>query len=81
MFWRKPNIIDAWQTSEYSPSSEYTKVLNMIGLHKVLKKCCIIDDWQDFQYSRGSEYASVLNRPGLHKALDKMVHYRYLIEF
>ena len=30
--------IDAWQDSEYSSSSEYGRILNMPGLHKVLNK-------------------------------------------
>ena len=28
----------AWQGSDYSPGSAYTKVLNIPGLHKVLNK-------------------------------------------
>ena len=31
-------LIDAWQDSEYSSGSKYGRVLNMPGLHKVLKK-------------------------------------------
>ena len=30
--------IDAWQGSDYSWGSAYTRVLNMTGLHKLLKK-------------------------------------------
>ena len=31
-------IIDVWQGSEYFSGSEYTRILNMPGLHKVLNK-------------------------------------------
>ena len=30
--------IDAWQGSDYSSGSVYTRVITMLGLHKVLKK-------------------------------------------
>ena len=30
--------IDAWQDSDYSSASTYTRVLNVPGLYKVLKK-------------------------------------------
>ena len=73
--------IDAWQGSNYSSGSAYTRVLNMPGLHKVLKKCCIIDAGQDSNYSWGSEHATVLNMSGLYKVLNKTLHYRYLIGF
>ena len=37
-FIKKPLLdIDAWQGSDYSSGSAYTRVLNMSGLHKVLK--------------------------------------------
>ena len=58
--------IDAWQGTDYSSGSTYTKVLNIPGLHKVLKKMnCIIDAWEDSKYSQalkichGSKYARV----------------------
>ena len=35
-FIKKRHIIDAWQGSEYFSDSEYTRILNMVGLHKVL---------------------------------------------
>ena len=35
---RKSYIIDAWQGSEYSSGSEYTRILNMQGLRNVLNK-------------------------------------------
>ena len=37
-FLKKCAIIEAWQDSEYSQSSEYGRVLNVPGLQKVLKK-------------------------------------------
>ena len=74
--------IDAWQGSDNSSSSAYTRALNMSGLYKVLKKkCCIIDPWQDSKYSSGSEHVTVLNMPELHKVLNKAFHYRYLTGF
>ena len=36
-FWIKRFMIDVWQYSEYAFSSEYAWVLNMLGLHMVLK--------------------------------------------
>ena len=71
----------AWQGSDYSSGSAYTRVLNIPGLHKVLKKSCIMDAWQDSKYSSGSEHPTVLNMPGLHKVLNKTLHYRYLKGF
>ena len=38
VFVKKTIHLDAWQGSEYPSGSEYTKILNMPGLHKVLKK-------------------------------------------
>ena len=73
--------IDAWQGSNYSSGSGYTRVLNMPGLHKVLKKMLHYRCWTGFKYSSGSEHATVLNMPGLHKVLNKTLHYRYLIGF
>ena len=73
--------IDAWQGTDYSSGSAYTRVLNLPGLYKVLKKCCIIDAWQDSKYSSGSKYATVLDMPGLCKAGNKTFYYRYLIGF
>ena len=49
---KKRHIIDAWQDYEYSSGSEYTRILNMPGWHKFLKKCCTIDAWQDYEYSQ-----------------------------
>ena len=74
-FIKKQCIIDVWQSSEYSSGSEYTRILNMPGLHKILKTCCTLDAWQDPEYSSGSEYGRVLNMPGLHKVLNKTLHY------
>ena len=34
----KSSTLDVWQDSEYSSGSEYGRVLNMPGLHKILKK-------------------------------------------
>ena len=65
----RKKTLHVWQGSEYSSGSEYTKILNMPGLHKVLKRCCIIDAQQDYVYSSGSEYGKVLNMSGLHKVL------------
>ena len=39
MYVIKRYIIDAWQGSEYFSGSEYTIILNMLALHKSLKKC------------------------------------------
>ena len=66
--------IDAWQGPGYSSGSAYTRVLNMPGLDKVLKKWCIKDAWQESKYSSSSEHATVLNRPGLHNVLNKILH-------
>ena len=74
-------IIDAWRGSEYSSNSDYTWLLNMLGLHKVLKKCCTIDAWQISQYFSGFEHGRVLNMRGLHQVLNKTLHYRCLIGF
>ena len=52
---------DAWQGSDYSSGFGYTRVLNIPGLGKVLKKFCIIDDWQNSKHSSGSKHATVLN--------------------
>ena len=62
------------QRFEYSSGSEYTKILNMPGLYKVLKRCCTIDALQDYVYCSGSEYGKVLNIPGIHKVLYKTLH-------
>ena len=78
---KKRYIIDVLQGSEYSSGSEYTRILNMTGLHKVIKKCSTINAWNDSEYSWGCEYGRVLNMPGLHKVLNKRLHYRYLIGF
>ena len=43
---RKSYIIDAWQGSEYSWGSEYTRILNMQGLRNVLNKTFRIDIWK-----------------------------------
>ena len=40
---KKRYIIDVLQGSEYSSGSEYTRILNMTGLHKVIKKCSTIN--------------------------------------
>ena len=83
MLWfiKERYIIDAWQGSEYCSGSEYTKILNMPGLHKILKKCCTIDARQGYTYSSCYEYGKVLNMPGLHKVLNKTLHYKNLIRF
>ena len=57
---RKPYHRDAWQSSDYSSGSTYTRILNMPELQKVFKKWCIIVAWQDSKYSSGSEHATVL---------------------
>ena len=72
-------IIDAWQGSEYWSGCEYTKILDMRRIHKILKKILHIDAGQDSEYSVGSKYGQVLNMLGLHKVLNKTHHYRYLI--
>ena len=41
--------IDVWQGSNYSSGSAYTRVLNMPGLHKVLKKMLHHRCWTGFQ--------------------------------
>ena len=46
---RKRYIIDSWQGSEYSSSSEYGNVLNLPGLHKVLKKNSLVLKWQGYR--------------------------------
>ena len=51
-FLRKCYTTDTWQDSEDPLGSEYGSVLNMPGLHKVLKRRSIIDTWQ------GSDCAS-----------------------
>ena len=52
--------IDAWQSSDYTSGSAYTRDLNIPGLQKVLKRWYIIDAWQDYKYSSGSEHLTVL---------------------
>ena len=74
-------LLNSGKGSEFSSGSESTRILNMSGLHKVLKKSCSIDAWQDSEYSSSSEYGSILNMPGLHKVLNKTLHYKYLIGF
>ena len=73
--------IDAWQSTDYSSGSAYTRVLNMPGLHKVLKNMLRLDAWQDSKYCSGSEHAMALNMSGLRKVLNKTLRYRYLIGF
>ena len=52
---KKCCTIDPWQDSEYSSGSEYGRVLNMAGLHKVLNKTLrYIDIWQGFPYASSS---------------------------
>ena len=67
--------------SECSSGSKYTRILNMSGLHKLLKKCCITDAWQDAKYSSSYKYDRVLNMSRLHMILNKRLHYRYSIGF
>ena len=56
---RKRYTIDGWRDSEYPSGSEFTRILKMSGLRKVLKKWCITDAWQDSEYLSGSEYGRV----------------------
>ena len=55
--------IDARPGSDYCSGSAYTRVLNMPGYTRFLKKCCIIDAWQDPKHSSGSEHSTLLNMP------------------
>ena len=59
------NQIDAWQGSDYSAGSAYTRVFNMPGLQKVLKKMMHHGCLAGFQIC--SEHATVLIITGLHK--------------
>ena len=43
--------------------TEYTTVLNILGLHKIANKISIIDIWQGFEYASSSEYTSVTQGP------------------
>ena len=52
-------MIDVWQYYEYAFDFEYARVLNMLGLHMILKKFSVIDIWQGLEYASSSEYASV----------------------
>ena len=59
-------------------SSEYTRFLNMSGLHKALNKIfrdrclAVFWIWLGFWICHGSKYA------GPHKIVDKILHHRYL---
>ena len=44
-----------------SQSSEYTRVLNMSGFHKVPNKSFLTDVWQYSEYALGSKYAFLLS--------------------
>ena len=72
-----------WICSDFRiyQSCEYTRVLNMSGLHKVLNKCFMIVVWQYYGYNLDSEYARVLNMLGLHIFLNKILDNRYLTGF
>ena len=61
--------------------SEYTRVLNMAGLHKVWIKYFVIDVWQYSEYALDSEYATFLNMLGSDKVVNKIFHYKYLTRF
>ena len=39
--------------------TEYTTILNILGLHKVANKISIVDIWQGCEYASSSEYTSV----------------------
>ena len=62
---KTPHHIDAWQCSDYSSGSAYTRVLNILGLHKVLKKMLNQRWLTEFQIflrfwtCHGSKYAKV----------------------
>ena len=52
-------MVDVWQYYEYVLDSEYASVLNMPGLHMVLKKILQNRYLTRFWYASSSEYASV----------------------
>ena len=68
--------MDAWQGSEYSSGSEYTRILNMPELDKVLKKILHYRCLAGFRLFLMFWIWPVLNMPGLHKALNKTLRYR-----
>ena len=59
---RVKKTLDPWQGSEYSSGSEYTRILNVPGLHKVFKKMqhyrCLTGFriFLSFQIWQGSKY-------------------------
>ena len=52
-------MIDVWQYYEYTLDSEYARVLNILGLHLVLK-ILNKDIWQGSEYASSSENVSVI---------------------
>ena len=83
----KCSILDIRQDSEYALSSEYTRVLNILGFWicqgytRFRVKYFVIDVWQYSEYALDSEYAMVLSILGSHKAVNKIFHYKYLTGF
>ena len=51
--------VDVGQYCEYALDSDYVKVLNMLGLHKILNKILYHRISQGSEYALSSEYASV----------------------
>ena len=80
-------MFDILQGSEYALISEYTIVLNILGVWigqgytRFGIKYIVIDVWQYSEYALDSEYATVLNMLRLHKVVNKIFHHRYLTGF
>ena len=84
---RKRYIIDVWQGSEYSSGSEYIRILNMPGLHKVLKKMlhhrCLTGSrifvrfwiWQGSRYSRITQGSEQNTMTGLQRVVNSVHTY------
>ena len=84
---RKRYIIDVWQGSEYSSGSEYIRILNMPGLHKVLKKMlhhrCLTGSrifvrfwiWQGSRYSRITQGSEQNTMAGLQRVVNSVQTY------
>ena len=66
-FWIKYFMIDVWQYSKYALDSEYSRVLDMLGLHMILNKILhhryLAGFWivssSEWTHVSSSEYASV----------------------
>ena len=54
-------MIDVWECSEYVLDFEYARVLNMLGLYRVL--CELYYNIHGILNVLGSEYANVFNVP------------------